>query len=48
MEERPPMWREAANTRVLNKQSRTACKERSSRLRVVQGAVLQIGGCARC
>jgi len=32
MEERPPLWREAAN--VLNKQSRTADKERSSRLGV--------------
>jgi len=36
MEEPPPMWREAAN--VLNKQSRTAGKETSSRLGVGRGA----------
>jgi hypothetical protein len=35
MEERPPVWRVAAN--ILNKQSRTAEKEWSSRRGVVRG-----------
>ena len=36
MEERPPIWRVAAN--ILNKQSRTADKGWSSSLEVGQGA----------
>jgi hypothetical protein len=41
MEERPPIWRVAAN--ILNKQSRTDGKEKSSRLALLRNGYMCLG-----